>query len=82
MGSVIQATGTVDGLWIPKGSKRPAEGPHFTWGSIRGSAQGSSEGRLNYKLPDVAAWYQARQWQLGSTWPRAVGTLVLFKDMR
>ena len=45
-GSVIQATGKVefeDDLWLgigepPKGSKLPAEGLHYTWGSTRGSA--------------------------------------------
>ena len=40
MGSVIQATGTVEfeDREPPKGSKWPAEGPHYTWGSTRGSA--------------------------------------------
>ena len=39
-GFVIQATGTVEfeDRDSPNGLKWPAEGPHYTWGSTRGSA--------------------------------------------
>ena len=77
----------------PKGSKWPAEGPHYTWGLTRGGA--------HTRVPPGADWIPiclgprgclvcwARRWVrspaaavLGLTRPREVGTFVLFPDVR
>ena len=75
----------------PKGSKWPAEGPHYTWGSTRGTP-----GFLWEQTEFQIAWVRIADWcearcqvpflaaaVLGLTWPtEEVGTFALRLDMR
>ena len=97
-GSVIQATGTVefeDGLWIGNhlkarnGLQRVRTIPGVRPGAVRtpGFLRGQTEFQSAWVR--VAAWCRARRRVrspaaavLGLTWPREVGTFVLFPDMR
>ena len=66
----------------PKGSKWPAEGLHYTWGSTRVTVQSNLPGsawllgveQRQVRYPAAAV--------LRLTWPREVGTFVLFPDVR
>ena len=97
-GSVIQATGTVkfeDGLWIGNhlkarnGLQRVRIIPGVQPGAVRtpGFIRGQTEFQSAWVR--VAAWCWARRRVrflvavvLGLTWPREVGTFVLFPDVR
>ena len=71
----------------PKGLKWLAEGLHYTWGLTRDGAHSQvlPGGQAEFQY----AWCQARHQvqflaaaMLGLTWPRKVGTLVLFLGVR